>query len=1089
MFRPSTQGAPFGSGGQRPHHGNQNTAWPYGRNVWGPNDWVHGRGSTRNPPTWAPEIEAQYPFRHWVTDVVTWCMSTDVDEQRKGPQIELALGGVARDLVREIPLQVKINGATVDLGDGNGPQQLTGAAFILHGLAQHYMPLEEESNLRSLADLHGFVRLPGETVDTVLTRFEVIVQRARTRARIPLQNTHAAWMLMLALRIPTEYWVHLLTPFRGALPTSDAEYRQFIEYVRRFGHLAEAGNYSIAQGVSQGHPTMWASPQDGPGDPLSGTQSAANMGSLGGVGGMFPTDDHMPMSAADDDSDTSDDEDGHYHVQDPDEPDMTGWTSNQVGEYYYQKYKQYKRKWRRFAGRNPKRQRGPTRRRHFFEMDVSVSETYFGKGKGGGKGAPHRKGNPIGRDGQVMRCSICNSDQHFRARCPQAAKGKGKGTPPSGGGTMHTNPVPSSPFTDGPLADFVSARAESHMVVAEASDPAATPADPPPATPNPADARANEPDPWTQGTDPWSQFVAQTQPHARPPAGIGSWRPSLRPPGSMPSGTQGTAQYAIPNASFHPQAGMPGFRPPAGMSGGTQSTAQHAMPNAMTPIAGVLTQMMAMPPRQGRRRQHQQQHDANPAHAIGFAQVLQQQQTSGTSQQMQQVPQLPDISQLQTSAPSGLPTTVNTSTVLTQFITNQFITLPSSAVQAPSAGQQQFTIATPRSDDPMDVTDSQFGTPRSETADTWAVVSSNAVEPTSTPSEHESRRDENETLCIICLSNEITHRLQPCLHSHFCETCAAVVIAGAVRVPPECPLCRVEVTGSEVIPQEMVIQQQPERQQASRDVSTYAFLLRLARRPAPVQSTDVPPSGVFPASGTQRTATQEETYPQPGTRTGLMSSLSMISQAASAQPRTMTNLFGPWWPNDEPEGHYLNKLVLEDGEVGLMPDTGAHDGLCGSAWALQQARLCRQAGKTVNQRLMQKPRSVQGVGNGSQTAQYEVQLTAGLQDSSGNLYEEQFTAPCLENSGVPGLMGIQSLERNDALIRCKTGEIWFLGRGGVKIEPSPGSRHFQMRKARSGHWLLPISKFSSKGAKSAGITLTTADATAPAVSTSSSSSS
>ena len=42
----------------------------------------------------------------------------------------LALGGVARDLVREILLEHKLRGAVQDLGDGNGPQQLTGAAFI-----------------------------------------------------------------------------------------------------------------------------------------------------------------------------------------------------------------------------------------------------------------------------------------------------------------------------------------------------------------------------------------------------------------------------------------------------------------------------------------------------------------------------------------------------------------------------------------------------------------------------------------------------------------------------------------------------------------------------------------------------------------------------------------------------------------------------------------------------------------------------------------------------------------------------------------------------------------------------------------------
>ena len=54
---------------------------------------------------------------------------------RKGPQLELSLGGVARDLVREIPLQVKNDVADYDRGDGNGHQFFTGAAFILQGLA------------------------------------------------------------------------------------------------------------------------------------------------------------------------------------------------------------------------------------------------------------------------------------------------------------------------------------------------------------------------------------------------------------------------------------------------------------------------------------------------------------------------------------------------------------------------------------------------------------------------------------------------------------------------------------------------------------------------------------------------------------------------------------------------------------------------------------------------------------------------------------------------------------------------------------------------------------------------------------------
>ena len=85
-------------------------------------------------------MEDQYPFRHWLADAIMWCLSTDTDEVRKGPQIELSLGGIARDLVREIPLQCKIHGAVVDLNDGAGPQQLTGAASISNGLASRFAP-------------------------------------------------------------------------------------------------------------------------------------------------------------------------------------------------------------------------------------------------------------------------------------------------------------------------------------------------------------------------------------------------------------------------------------------------------------------------------------------------------------------------------------------------------------------------------------------------------------------------------------------------------------------------------------------------------------------------------------------------------------------------------------------------------------------------------------------------------------------------------------------------------------------------------------------------------------------------------------
>ena len=173
-------------------------------------------------------------------------------------------------------------------------------------------------------------------------------------------------------------------------------------------------------------------------------------------------------------------------------------------------------------------------------------------------------------------------------------------------------------------------------------------------------------------------------------------------------------------------------------------------------------------------------------------------------------------------------------------------------------------------------------------------------------------------------------------------------------------------------------------------------------------------------------------------------------------------------------------MALPNDEVGLMPDTGAHDGLCGDQWARRQAMKCNEYQKKVSQQTLMEPRYVAGVGNGSQQANYEVELSTGMIDTSGVYHEEVFKAPCLENSGVPGLMGIQSLERNDALIRCKTGEIWFLGPGGAKIEASPGSKHFQMLKAKSGHWQIPISRFrrpqDGQPSKTSNITMVTSKA-------------
>ena len=80
---------------------------------------------------------------------------------------------------------------------------------------------------------------------------------------------------------------------------------------------------------------------------------------------------------------------------------------------------------------------------------VAFNETLAypcGKGKGNrrhtsGKGTG-RSMNPTGRDGQVMKCRVCNSPEHLEARCPQS-----RSTP--------TSPQLFSQTVEGPLANIL----------------------------------------------------------------------------------------------------------------------------------------------------------------------------------------------------------------------------------------------------------------------------------------------------------------------------------------------------------------------------------------------------------------------------------------------------------------------------------------------------------------------------------------------------------------------------------------------------------------------------------------------------------
>ena len=144
----------------------------------------------------------------------------------------------------------------------------------------------------------------------------------------------------------------------------------------------------------------------------------------------------------------------------------------------------------------------------------------------------HRKGNPIGRDGRPLRCSICDSEDHLRANCPRGGKGAGKGTP-----AMHTQAALEQHQGDGPLA-ALPAYEWPHWrpslppsSSSQPSPPTSAPTSPAPSAPTmpavsqtaaaaSASASSGSGDPWFQfqGQDPWQSFVPTSV--MRPPLNL-----------------------------------------------------------------------------------------------------------------------------------------------------------------------------------------------------------------------------------------------------------------------------------------------------------------------------------------------------------------------------------------------------------------------------------------------------------------------------------------------------------------------------------------------------------------------------------------
>ena len=356
--------------------------------------------SFRVPPSWGPEQEERYSFRHWSRDILVWSILTDLDQRRKAAAVILQLRGGAQELVRSLPPMTIINGGMIN---GNPTDPMT---FVMHALSERYARLGEETRLAALTELMQFTRRGREGIDALIARFDIVRQRANDEGQITMSVQGLAWILLRACQVNDQQLMTVLQPTTGLFPSNLGEYATMCTHLRRMGHIIERSPGNIASQLrnppgGQAHSAFvtaeasvsdpWQSPSFDPWSSPAGSAPAPEWGSAPqrdgsahAYWGSAPTHQQPAgtyAAAGDDyDSDNGTDTDTISSVDDNDYelPLPATSTPNEIGTHLFWAYQEAKSRWRNFMGK-------PVRAvRRFIRRKGKGKGKSSGKGKGKG---------------------------------------------------------------------------------------------------------------------------------------------------------------------------------------------------------------------------------------------------------------------------------------------------------------------------------------------------------------------------------------------------------------------------------------------------------------------------------------------------------------------------------------------------------------------------------------------------------------------------------------------------------------------------------------------------------------------------------
>ena len=164
-----------------------------------------GLANGRVPPTWSLERDKSYPLRTYIQDLEIWSAATDLQAERMAPAVVLRLTGAARNIVREIPVDLLRDGQ--DYFDAGGNQlHRSGMQVLVRVLQQRYGALPQEQQIFAVSELMTFHRSHHETTDEMLARWDVIMFRAIEQGGVQAFNpVIRAWIILTHLKILETY--------------------------------------------------------------------------------------------------------------------------------------------------------------------------------------------------------------------------------------------------------------------------------------------------------------------------------------------------------------------------------------------------------------------------------------------------------------------------------------------------------------------------------------------------------------------------------------------------------------------------------------------------------------------------------------------------------------------------------------------------------------------------------------------------------------------------------------------------------------------------------------------------------------------